>query len=94
VPVDGPGASTSDDYLEHDDPRDAEVAKGYAMQAVFYALAGDPYCDDPECRLFNGHWQREILEAHLGGTDYCARHKEMIEAWHTSPSLRTTGVER
>jgi hypothetical protein len=94
VPVDGPGASASDDYLEHDDPRDAEVAKGYAMQAVFYALAGDPYCDDPHCRLFNGHWQREILEAQLGGTDYCARHKEMIEAWHTSPSLRTTGVER
>jgi hypothetical protein len=48
------------------------------MQAVFYALTGDPFCDDPCCRLFNAHWQREMLAAQLSRPDFCRRHEKMI----------------
>jgi len=77
-------AAATGDFLDHEDPRSAEVAKGYAMQAVFYALTGEPFCDDPQCRLFNAHWQREMLAAQLTGEDYCCRHREILEGWRTA----------
>jgi hypothetical protein len=71
-PVDG------SDFLRPEDPRTTRVAEGYAMQAAAYALLGDPFCNEPTCRLFNAHWQAEMLTAQLGQPDYCARHKAMI----------------
>lgn len=68
-------------FLDFRDPVATEVAKGYAMQAVFFALTGDPFCDEPECRLYNAHWQREMMAAQLGDDDYCERHKAMLDAW-------------
>ena len=73
-------------FLQHRDPAATEIAKGYAMQAVFYGLAGDPFCDEPSCRLFNAHWQREMMDAQLGEIDYCARHEGMLAAWRASGS--------
>ena len=77
-------------FLDHDDPRLTEVVKGYAMQAVVYQLTGEAFCEDPDCRLFNAHWQEDMLRAQLGQTEaagtavppqgqggYCQRH----EAW-------------
>jgi len=75
------GADPGDSALRHEDPRTTEVAKGYAMQAVFYALTGEPFCDEAGCRLFNAHWQSEMLAAQLHGSDYCPRHAQMLEAW-------------
>lgn len=69
--------SFAGDNLAHDDPRLTEVAKGYVMQAVAYMLTGWPFCDDPGCRLFNAHWQKEMLTAQLrGGYEYCKAHRE------------------
>ena len=66
-------------FLDHDDARLAEVVKGYAMQAMVYQIAGEAFCDNRECRLFNAHWQAELLRAQLGGErEYCARHEEML----------------
>ncbi len=67
------------DCLEHDDPRLTEVAKGYVMQAVVYRLTGEAFCEDHSCRLFNAHWQRELLAAQLGGEDFCERHRLLLE---------------
>lgn len=65
------------DSLSHDDPRITGVAKGYAMQAVAYRLTGWPFCEDEDCRLFNAHWQREMLRAQLAGDyEYCNFHRE------------------
>jgi len=82
------------DCLGCDDPRATEVAKGYAMQAVFYALTGEPFCDQPTCRLYNAHWQREMLAAQLGGGDYCRRHRELLAAWQAEVRDRSEGVTR
>jgi hypothetical protein len=69
----------ADDCLDHDDQRLTEVAKGYAAQAVAYHLSGEPFCDDPDCRLFNAHRQSELLNAQLSGeSDFCQRHQEML----------------
>ena len=70
-----------EDFLRHEDPRTTEMAKGYAMQAVFHVLFGEPFCDAPTCRLFNAHWQSEMLAAQLGEPEYCSRHEQMIRGW-------------
>ena len=67
------------DFVEYDDERMTEVMKGYAMQALFYHLVNEPFCERKRCRLYNAHWQSEVLEAQLGGDRYCARHERMLE---------------
>lgn len=61
------------------DPRLTEVAKGYALQAVFYQALGEAFCDDPDCRLFNAHRQEEMLRAQLDGAyELCPRHEALL----------------
>ncbi len=68
----------ADDYLEHNDARLTEIAKGYVMQAVAYRMTGEPFCGSPGCRLYNAHWQKELLEAQLDGNDFCERHSALF----------------
>jgi len=65
-------------FLDHDDPRLTEVAKGYLMQVVIYALTGEAFCDDPHCRLYDAHWQEDMLRAQLGQLEFCSRHRRII----------------
>jgi hypothetical protein len=72
-------------FIDYGDRRLTEVAKGYAMQAVFYFLAGDPFCEDKGCRLYNAHWQEELIFAQLeSGYEFCPRHTEVLTKTHAS----------
>ncbi len=66
-------------FIDYGDPRITEVAKGYALQAVFYLLSGEAFCDDPECRLFDAHWQKELIKAQLSGGKLCPRHERLVK---------------
>ncbi len=89
--LDGEAPEAGDHALRREDPRTTEVAKGYAMQAVFYAATGEPFCDEAGCRLFNAHWQREVLAAQLQGSEYCPRHAQILEAWRAGPDQTAEG---
>ncbi len=66
-------------FIDYDDDRLTEVVKGYAMQAVFYSLTGDAFCPDKGCRLYNAHWQEELIYAQLeSGYEFCPRHTELL----------------
>ncbi len=68
-------------FLDHGDPRMTEVLKGYAMQAFFFHLTEDPFCKDPDCRLFNSHWQEEVLHSQMDGRyEFCSMHEGILEA--------------
>ena len=62
-------------HLEVDDSRLTEVLKGYLWQAIFYGiqLGEVSFCKNPDCSLYNSHWQREVLKAQLGGR-LCEEH--------------------
>jgi hypothetical protein len=67
-------------FLDHGDLRMTEVLKGYAMQALFFHLTGEPFCEDPDCRLFNSHWQKEVLRSQLDGRyEFCPRHETILK---------------
>ncbi len=66
-------------FIDYEDKRLTEVAKGYAMQAVFYSLTGDPFCEDKGCRLYNAHWQEEVISAQLESEDeFCPQHSKIL----------------
>ncbi|MEW5766063.1 MAG: DUF6775 family putative metallopeptidase [bacterium] len=66
-------------FIDYDDPRLTEVMKGYVMQALFYHAFGNPFCDDPECRLYNAHWQEEVIKAQLEAEyEFCPLHEQAL----------------
>lgn len=67
-------------YIDYHDARLTEVMKGYVMQAIMYHLTLEPFCEDPNCRLYNAHWQEEVIQAQLKGPyEFCPRHQRLIE---------------
>lgn len=67
-------------FLDHGDLRMTEVLKGYAMQALFFHLTEDPFCQDRDCRLFNGHWQEEVIHSQLDGRyEFCPTHEAILK---------------
>lgn len=67
-------------FLDYEDERLTQVIKGYAMQAVFYHLVGNPFCEDKGCRLYNAHWQEELIFAQLWSKyEFCGQHEEVLD---------------
>jgi len=67
-------------FIDYGDERMTEVLKGYCAQAVFYSLTGEAFCDDRGCRLYNAHWQRELIHAQIESSyQYCKKHRRTIE---------------
>jgi hypothetical protein len=67
--------------LDYGDPRLSEVLKGYALQALFYQLFGEVFCESRRCRLYNAHWQEELLEAQFSEPELCEKHEKMLKEW-------------
>ena len=65
-------------YLEYHDERLSTIVEGYAMQALFYYLTGEPFCELEECRLFNPHWQKELLYSQIEIGKLCKKHQKIL----------------
>ena len=66
-------------YLEYHDPKIGEIIKGYALQALFYYLTGESFCQSKECRLFNAHWQADLFHSQIEFGKLCDNHKQILE---------------
>ena len=64
-------------FIDYDDPRLTEIMKGYVMQSVFYHLTFEPFCEEKNCRLYNSHWQEEVLCAQIDGK-LCKKHNQIL----------------
>lgn len=70
-------------FLNHSDKRLTEAAKGYALQAVFYQLFGEAFCENKSCRLYNAHYQEELINAQLKNKkqELCKKHAKMLRIY-------------
>jgi len=69
-------------FIDYEDERLTEVMKGYVMQAIFYALSGNPFCEDKGCRLYNAHWQGELIFAQLESDyEFCEHHSRILDSY-------------
>ncbi len=69
------------EFIDYDDPRITEVVKGYTMQALFYLLMGEAFCKEKECRLFNAHWQKDLIRAQFSSNEFCKHHENMLREY-------------
>jgi hypothetical protein len=81
LPADELEAEFAGQYLIYRDARTLEVLKGYSLQTVFYTLFWEAFCNDEDCRLFNAHWQKELLHSQVESGKLCERHMKMLEQW-------------
>jgi len=66
-------------YLEYNDPRLSTIIEGYLLQAIFYFETGQPFCEDLNCRLFNAHWQKDLLHSQIDIGELCKKHQDILE---------------
>lgn len=64
---------SDDDRVTRKDPRLATCVASGMLQAIAYHRTGEPFCQDEACRLYNPHWQRELIESMARG-ELCGGH--------------------
>ena len=67
-------------FLEYHDRNLNLVVRGYAMQAIFYYLTGQAFCESKECMLYNAHWQEELLHSQIQVGSLCEHHENIMES--------------
>lgn len=65
-------------FIDYSDIRITEVLKGYIAQAIFFNLIGEPFCEKKTCRLFNAHWQEDLIRAQIKPGKFCTMHKKAL----------------
>lgn len=66
-------------YLEYDDSRLSKIIEGYLLQALFYYETGEPFCKNKNCRLYNAHWQKDLIYSQIEVTEFCYNHQKKFE---------------
>jgi hypothetical protein len=63
------------DYDEEDKITAASL--NYALQAIFFFItSGEPFCSNKDCRLFNSHWQEELIHT-IEKRTLCSHHRNL-----------------
>lgn len=68
----------ADGFISQGDTRLQDVAQGYLMQAVFHFETGEAFCEDVDCRLYNAHWQSDLVRTQVSSPRLCARHQDTL----------------
>ena len=66
-------------FLEYHDSRLSTIVEGYFLQALFYYETEEPFCENKECRLYNAHWQKDLLHSQLEVRKLCQKHQKILE---------------
>ena len=66
------------EFLEYNDPRLSDVVEGYFLQTIMYYETGDAFCKDKDCRLYNAHWQKELLHSQFN-KKFCSKCEESFK---------------
>ena len=77
-------SSSGKKYLDYDDYRINFAAVGYALQALFFFITeGNPFCNDINCRLYNAHWQEELIHSQIQSQRLCDEHATLLHQFNT-----------
>jgi hypothetical protein len=74
-------------FIDYGDPVVNDVLKSLALQAVLFHMTLKPFCNHPDCRLFNAHWQEELVRTHVKGGGLCRRHERLLRQLGNRPLL-------
>jgi hypothetical protein len=65
-------------FIDYDDEEKITAACiNYALQSIFFFItSGEPFCSNKDCRLFNSHWQEELIHT-IEKRTLCSHHKNL-----------------
>lgn len=66
-------------FIDYQDKRMTEVLKGYISQALFFYIMDEPFCKQKNCRLFNAHWQEDLIYSQIKSGKFCLRHRKLLK---------------
>lgn len=66
-------------FIDYGDKRLTGVVNGYIAQALFYFITGKPFCLRKACRLYNSHWQKDLIFSQIKKARFCAFHKSLLK---------------
>jgi len=66
-------------FLDYHDNRLSKISEGCLLQAIFYYMTGDAFCDSLDCRLNNAHWQKDLLYSQLKIGKLCNKHQALLD---------------
>jgi len=69
----------SEKFLDYHDNRLSKISEGCLLQAIFYYITGDAFCDSLDCRLNNAHWQKDLLYSQLKIGKLCNKHQALLD---------------
>ena len=69
----------SEKFLDYHDNRLSKISEGCLLQAIFYYMTGDVFCDSLDCRLNNAHWQKDLLYSQLKIGKLCNKHQALLD---------------
>jgi len=69
----------SEKFLDYHDNRLSKISEGCLLQAIFYYMTGDAFCDSLDCRLNNAHWQKDLLYSQLKIGKLCNKHQAILD---------------
>jgi hypothetical protein len=72
-------------FISYDDEDKITAASvNYALQAIFFFItSGEPFCYNKDCRLFNAHWQEDLIHIIKKGT-LCGHHRKLANNFSKS----------
>jgi hypothetical protein len=65
-------------FLEYHDKNLGKIVRGYALQAIFYYLTSEPFCDSKYCILNNAHWQEDLIHTQIKSGRLCDIHQKFL----------------
>ena len=66
-------------FIKYHDSRTSEIIEGYLLQAIIYYETGEAFCTDKKCRLYNSHWQEDLIYSQLENKKLCKKHRGTFE---------------
>lgn len=76
-----------EEFIEYHDSKTSQVVEGYLLQSIMYNETGDAFCKDKKCRLFNAHWQKDLIYTQLKERKFCQKHLDVIEKLSVNSKL-------
>jgi hypothetical protein len=67
------------EFLDYHDQRLSKITEGYLLQAIFYYITGDAFCNSLDCRLNNAHWQKDLIYSQIKISKLCKKHQKILD---------------
>ena len=66
-------------FIDYEDPRLTQIIKGHSLQAIYYLLFGEAFCEDRDCLLYNAHTQGDMIHAQIESGKLRNRHEKYLQ---------------